>query len=81
MLVQHSRHLIWLLTRQPVLLHERPSGIYSVKHLAWKEYDVGDQHILDVQEFIRVGYYINNEYWEEELRETPPERPIIERWA
>ena len=34
---------------------------------------------LYVQEFIRVGYYINNEYWEEELRETPPERPIIER--
>ena len=34
---------------------------------------------LHVQEFIRVGYYINNEYWEEELRETPPERPIIER--
>ncbi len=36
---------------------------------------------MNVQEFIRVGYYINNEYWEEELRETPPERPIIERWA
>ena len=34
-----------------------------------------------MQEFIRVGYYVNNEYWEEELRETPPERPIIERCA
>ena len=34
-----------------------------------------------LQEFIRVGYYVNNEYWEEQLRENPPERPIIERCA
>lgn len=26
-----------------------------------------------VQEFIRVGYYVNSEYTEEELRENPPE--------
>lgn len=25
------------------------------------------------QEFIRVGYYVNSEYTEEELRENPPE--------
>mmetsp|Transcript_34244 Transcript_34244/g.87587 ORF Transcript_34244/g.87587 Transcript_34244/m.87587 type:complete len:189 (-) Transcript_34244:554-1120(-) len=31
------------------------------------------------KEFIRVGYYINNEYREEELRETPPEKPVIEK--
>lgn len=27
------------------------------------------------QEFVRVGYYVNNEYAEPELRETPPEKP------
>ena len=26
-------------------------------------------------EFVRVGYYVNNEYSDPELRETPPERP------
>ncbi|KAK9858446.1 hypothetical protein WJX84_004208 [Apatococcus fuscideae] len=31
------------------------------------------------KEFIRIGYYVNNEYWEEELRENPPERPLIDR--
>jgi histone chaperone ASF1 len=30
-------------------------------------------------EFVRVGYYVNNEYDCEELRETPPEVPIPER--
>eukprot|EP00899_Mesostigma_viride_P022933 jgi/Mesvir1/3824/Mv19792-RA.1 len=30
-------------------------------------------------EFVRVGYYVNNEYSDEELRENPPEQPIIER--
>lgn len=29
------------------------------------------------QEFIRIGYYVNNEYTEPELNETPPEQPII----
>ena len=33
------------------------------------------------QEFIRVGYYVNNEYMEEELRETPPEKVQIDRSA
>lgn len=33
------------------------------------------------QEFVRVGYYVNNEYPEEEtaLRAEPPKAPIIEK--
>eukprot|EP00898_Chlorokybus_atmophyticus_P004486 jgi/Chlat1/5038/Chrsp329S00827 len=31
------------------------------------------------QEFLRVGYYVNNEYTEEELRENPPETPILDK--
>jgi histone chaperone ASF1 len=31
------------------------------------------------QEFIRVGYYVNNEYADEELREDPPAQPRIDR--
>lgn len=27
------------------------------------------------QEFIRIGYYVNNEYTDPELRETPPLKP------
>jgi len=27
------------------------------------------------QEFIRVGYYVNNEYVEPELKENPPQEP------
>ena len=30
-------------------------------------------------EFIRVGYYVNVEYLEEELRENPPEQPLLDR--
>ena len=30
------------------------------------------------REFVRVGYYVNNEYQDPELRETPPEKPQIE---
>lgn len=30
-------------------------------------------------EFIRVGYYVNVEYLEEELRENPPEQPLLGR--
>ena len=33
------------------------------------------------QELIRVGYYVANEYEEEELRENPPEQPIVEKCA
>ncbi|KAJ1675966.1 Histone chaperone asf1 [Spiromyces aspiralis] len=31
------------------------------------------------KEFVRVGYYVNNEYQDEELRESPPEKPVIEK--
>lgn len=31
------------------------------------------------QEFIRVGYYVNNDYDEEQLREEPPPRVLIDR--
>ncbi|KAI9141117.1 histone chaperone ASF1A-like protein [Paraphysoderma sedebokerense] len=31
------------------------------------------------KEFVRVGYYVNIEYTEEELRENPPTQPIYEK--
>jgi histone chaperone ASF1 len=31
------------------------------------------------QEFVRVGYYQNTEYEDEELKENPPAKPISER--
>ena len=31
------------------------------------------------QEFIRVGYYVNNEYADEELKENQPAQPRIDR--
>lgn len=31
------------------------------------------------KEFIRVGYYVNVQYTDEELRENPPDSPIIEK--
>lgn len=30
-------------------------------------------------EFIRVGYYVNNEYTDPELAETPPAKPVLEK--
>lgn len=30
------------------------------------------------QEFIRIGYYLNNEYTEPEMNETPPYPPVLE---
>ncbi|KAF4460837.1 histone chaperone ASF1 [Fusarium albosuccineum] len=33
----------------------------------------------DGREFIRVGYYVNNEYDSEELNAEPPAKPIVER--
>ncbi|KAK2738951.1 Histone chaperone asf1 [Myotisia sp. PD_48] len=33
----------------------------------------------DGREFVRVGYYVNNEYDSEELNEEPPSKPIIEK--
>lgn len=31
------------------------------------------------QEFVRVGYYVNNDYDDEQLREEPPQKIIIDR--
>ncbi|KAF3763066.1 the histone deposition protein Asf1 [Cryphonectria parasitica EP155] len=33
----------------------------------------------DGREFVRVGYYVNNEYETEELSADPPAKPIIEK--
>lgn len=33
----------------------------------------------DGREFVRVGYYVNNEYDSEELVNDPPAKPIIEK--
>lgn len=34
-----------------------------------------------LQEFIQVGYYVNNDYQDAELREFPPEKPLLDRYA
>lgn len=31
------------------------------------------------QEFVRVGYYVNNDYADEQLREEPPQKVLIDR--
>ena len=33
----------------------------------------------DGREFVRVGYYVNNEYDSDDLKDNPPAKPIIER--
>jgi len=33
----------------------------------------------DEREFVRVGYYVNNEYMDEALAEDPPAKPVIEK--
>ncbi|KAL2268364.1 hypothetical protein VTJ83DRAFT_3210 [Remersonia thermophila] len=33
----------------------------------------------DDREFVRVGYYVNNEYETEELQNDPPAKPIVEK--
>ena len=33
----------------------------------------------DEREFVRVGYYVNNEYADEALQLEPPAKPIIEK--
>lgn len=33
----------------------------------------------DGREFVRVGYYVNNEYDDEELANDPPAKPVIEK--
>lgn len=31
------------------------------------------------QEFVRVGYYVNTEYDNEEMKENPPENPVVDK--
>jgi hypothetical protein len=31
------------------------------------------------KEFIRVGYYVNNDYADQEMRENPPEKPELSK--
>ena len=31
------------------------------------------------KEFVRVGYYVNNEYFDAELKETPPTEPDFDK--
>ena len=38
-----------------------------------------DISVTGSREFVRVGYYVNNEYDSEELTQDPPAKPIIER--
>lgn len=33
----------------------------------------------DGREFVRVGYYVNNEYDDEDLVNDPPAKPVIEK--
>lgn len=33
------------------------------------------------QEFVRVGYFINNDYAEPELRENPPQKPLFDKMS
>ena len=33
----------------------------------------------DGREFVRVGYYVNNEYDSEELNADPPVKPLVDR--
>lgn len=33
----------------------------------------------DGREFVRVGYYVNNEYIDEQLAAEPPSKPVIEK--
>ena len=35
-------------------------------------------HKQRLQEFLRIGYYVNNDYPEGELKESPPAQPRLE---
>jgi histone chaperone ASF1 len=35
--------------------------------------------LYNEKEFVRVGYYVNNEYIDEQMRENPPEQVIIDQ--
>ncbi|XP_049385293.1 histone chaperone ASF1B-like isoform X2 [Solanum stenotomum] len=40
--------------------------------------NVGNYRFV-LQEFVRVGYYVNNDYDAEQLREEPPQKVLIDR--
>ncbi|XP_031395580.1 histone chaperone ASF1B-like isoform X2 [Punica granatum] len=40
--------------------------------------NVGNYRFL-LQEFVRVGYYVNNDYEDEQLREEPPSKVLIDK--
>ncbi|XP_016560813.1 histone chaperone ASF1B isoform X2 [Capsicum annuum] len=40
--------------------------------------NVGNYRFV-LQEFVRVGYYVNNDYDDEQLREEPPQKVLIDR--
>lgn len=33
-----------------------------------------------MQEFLRVGYYVNVEYEDEEMKENPPDKPVVAKY-
>jgi histone chaperone ASF1 len=35
--------------------------------------------LYNEKEFVRVGYYVNNEYTDEQLRENPPEQVLVDQ--
>jgi len=48
---------------------------------AWLSSEIAERASAAAQEFIRVGYYVNNEYADAQLREAPPEKPRIDLCA
>lgn len=36
--------------------------------------------LFNDHEFVRVGFYVNVEYTDEELRDNPPEKPQFEKY-
>ena len=36
-------------------------------------------YLLRNEEFLRIGYYVRNEYTDEKLREEPPDVPQVHR--
>ena len=47
--------------------------------LVIEEFNGDVEFTLFFQEFIRVGYYVSNEYSDPELQETPPETPNFDK--
>ena len=57
-----------------------PKCSSTTSQMLYKLFDIHpDESRSPVQEFIRVGYYVSNEYADEELRENPPEEPLLDK--